>query len=242
MPGWLETCRSSVAAWAGAQGFAYRFEGDEFLGRVPDDIRARYGDRTSTLADIARLVWARELLDEGAGRVVWLDADTLVFDPARLELPKTGHAFGREVWIEADAEKPNRFRARRHVHNAVCLFAAGNPVLDFYLHTALTILRHPAHRGPAQAVGPKLLTALHAFAQFPLIESVGALSPPVLRDLAALNRGGGCGPALARFRQASPPLAAANLCASLMRDEPDTVERAIAVLLDTKGAVLRADG
>ncbi len=235
-------CQESVKSWAAAQGFGYRFEGDEFLERAPQDVRRRYAERPSTLADVARLVWARELLEDGAERVVWLDADTLVFDPERLVLPDTDHAFGREVWIEPEPDKPNRFRARRHVHNAVCLFAAGNPVLDFYLHAALTTLRHPAHQGPAQAVGPKLLTALHAFAQFPLIESVGALCPPVLRDLAALEGGGAGGPALDRFRDTSPPLAAANLCALPMREEPEVVERAIAVLLDTKGSVLRAGG
>jgi hypothetical protein len=215
-------------------GFGYRFEGDELLARVPGDIRALYADRPSTLADVARLVWAQELLDAGAERVVWLDADVLVFDPDALALPQADHAFGRELWVETDPAKPRRWRVRRHLHNAVCLFAPGNPVLDFYLHAALRILRHPDHRGPAQAVGPKLLTALHAFARFPTIDSVGALSPPVLRDLAA-----GGGPALERLRGASPALAAANLCASLMADEPDTVERAVSVLLETKGAVLR---
>ncbi len=240
-PPWLARCRASVAGWAAAAGFAYRFEDDVFLARVPADIRARYAERRSTLADVARLVWAREALAAGAERVLWLDADVLLFDPDRLRLPADDHAFGWEAWVAADPGRPNRLRVRRQVHNALSLFETGNPVLDFYLHSACRILRHPAHQGPAQAVGPKLLTALHAFARFPLVESLGALSPPVLRDLAALAAGGPCGPALRRFRQVSPPLAGANLCGSLMAAEPQVVEAAVGLLLETRGRVLRGD-
>ena len=59
-------------------------------------------------------------------------------------------------------------------------------------------------------VGPKLLSAFGNAVGFERIASVGALSPEVLADLAA-----GGGEALERLRGVSPPLAGANLCASL---------------------------
>ena len=65
---------------------------------------------------------------------------------------------------------------------------------------------------PNQIVGTKFLTALHNIVAFPLINSVGMLSPVVLRDIAL-----GGGDAVDRLIEESPdPLAAVNLCMSLV--------------------------
>lgn len=213
VPGWVRRCLDSVRAWAERHGHAYRFLGDELLGMVPANLRAQAGHRPAVVADVGRLRWARSVLAEaGVDRVVWLDADVLVWDAATLRVPEAvPFAFGREVWVQ-EGRNGRGLTVHRSVHNAAMVFARDNPALDFLLWTAENILRRLKEpgQGPPQIVGPKLLTALHSLAGFPLWDQVGMLSPLVLADMA---RGGG--PALERFRTESPPLAAANLCASL---------------------------
>ena len=219
-PAWLRACLDSVAAWAMDAGFAHRVDGDAFLARVPDDLRARAHGRTQVVADLARLDWIAELLDAGWDRVIWLDADVLVFAPERLTaalaLPAGGYLFGREVWVQPDAK--GRPHARRNLHNALLAFAPDNPVLDFYRHAARRVLGR--HDGPPvpQLIGPKLLTALDNMIQLDATWAVGMASPLVVRDLAA-----GGGPALTCLKQTAPtPPAALNLCASLAsRDSHD---------------------
>lgn len=236
-PAWMVRCLDTVAAWAETRGHAHRIEGDALFQRLPADLRAGTERRGPVLADLARLLWIRAELASGRWhRVAWLDADVVVFDPARLDLStKTTHAFGREVWVE-DSADPARPRLRRHVHNAVCVFGPDDPVLPFLIHVAAGILRRaePGRTAP-QIIGPKLLSHLHGIADFPLIEAVGMASPAVLRDLAGpqgLN--GPAWQALASAHRA--PLAALNLCASLVgpvaRDGPAVTEALIHAALD----------
>jgi len=214
--GWRGRCLQSVEAWAAARGAVWRLLDDRFLDPVPDWYRAKTADRLPVQADLARLIEARRLLDAGWRRVVWLDADTLVFAPEGLRLDGLGPAgFGVEHWVQADAR--GRWRVRRNVHNAFCVFEAGNSALDFLIDTVLSIVRR--HDGPPapQLVGPKLLGALQPLAGFPVSEAVGAFSPPVIADIAA-----GGGPALDALRRAPlHPPAAANLAASLIGRETD---------------------
>lgn len=218
VPGWMATCIASVRAWADARGFAYRLIGDELFDPLPPAFRARTAGRLPMAADLGRLLWIRNLLEDDAGRVVWFDADTLVFDPDRLVLPeRADHAFGRETWVQRDLK--GGFRVYRNVHNAACLFAAGNAVLDFLIQASRGIVERADTPLPPQAIGPKLLTALHNIVGFPLIDTVGAFSPLVLTDIA-----GGGGPALKLLVQKAPARpAAANLCASLLGRDYDGV-------------------
>ena len=205
---WLADCLASVRAWAGANGFDYRFIDDvlfSVLGAEFDDVVAR---RKVVATDVARLLWLQRLLRDEYERVVWIDADVLVLEPDRLQLPPDDHAFGREVWVQRDGR---RLRAYRKIHNAVMCFSRGNDVLDFYLHAARRIVL--AHDGPMapQLVGPKLLTALHNVVSFPVIETAAMLSPLVAADLL-----GGDGAALRLFNARSTVVPAAlNLCGSM---------------------------
>jgi len=205
---WLERCLESVRGWAAGRGYRYRFEDDRMLRRLDPELLARTAERPTVAADLGRLAALQSALAEGFETVIWLDADTLVFDPERLELPDDAYALGREVWVEPAAAA---VKTRVKVHNAFLMFRAGNPFLDFYRHAGELIVRR--HEGPMvpQLVGPKLLAALHNLIRCPVLEEAAVLSPAVAADLLA-----GGGARLDAFRAHSPaPPAAVNLCASL---------------------------
>ncbi|MCP5371490.1 MAG: hypothetical protein H6907_07105 [Hyphomicrobiales bacterium] len=207
---WVATCLDSVRAWAADRGWDYRFVDDAIFDLLPAAYRANARGCIPIMTDLGRLLLARRYLARGAQRVIWMDADVLVFDPAGLDI-RVGweFAFGREVWVQRDPG--GRLRAYRNVHNAVAVFCAGNSFLDFYIHACQAVVGRLETGGPPQIVGTKLLTALHNMIGFTLVDDVAMFSPAVLRDLAA-----GGGEALDRLRRESPaPPRAANLCGSL---------------------------
>lgn len=219
VPAWMTTCMASVAAWAESQGWAYRFRGDDLFDLVPDDIRQKYSAQRPLLADIARLKWARQIFDQDLSveRVIWLDADVLLFTPENIILPDADFAVGRQVWVQPDAK--DKLRVYRQVHNAILAIHRASPALDFLIQTAADLATR--HHGPAspQLLGPKLLTALHNIVGFGVIEGVGMASPRVLADISM-----GSGPAYDLLRQQSPgPLGALNLCASYQGQTVDGV-------------------
>lgn len=226
---WLGRCLDSVAVWARANGYDYRMLGDEMFGLLPAELRERLATRPVVGSDLARLRLLQSGLDEGYRRVVWCDADWLIFRPRDFVLPGADFALGREVWIQNDDS--GGLKSYFRVHNACLVFARGNTFLDFYAATAERLLRLNEGPMPPQFVGPKLLSALHNIAHFPVMEQAAMLSPPVMRDLLA-----GGGEALDLFREKSPESpAGANLCASLVGDEgfgEDEMSRLIDVLLE----------
>ncbi len=227
-PGWYEPCLASVRRWAATEGFHYRLYGDEAFERVPQRLRDKCGGRLPMLADLARLAVARSLLEqEGWERVIYADADFLIWDDARMKASslKTdrGAAFGQEFWVTREGPK---LKLHRNVHNAFMVFEAGGSVLPFYEETARHLLERLEGGVPLQFLGPKLLTALQGPAAFALLPQAGALSPDVIADLL----GEGDGRALARLEAACPtPLGGANLCASLLPEA--RAERLIETLL-----------
>ncbi|NIP15949.1 MAG: hypothetical protein GWM88_14965 [Pseudomonadales bacterium] len=224
-PDWLAPCLQSTRGWARERGYDYRLWGDEALELTPPWYRAKLGARLPIVADLARLLLIRDALASGYQRACWLDSDVVVFAPGRLVLPDDAEcAFGRERWVQKD--RGGRWQVRLNVHNAVCSFVAGCPVLPFLIHTTERIIARadPEHIAP-QMVGPKLLSALHNLTGFRLIDSIGALSPAVRDDL---EQGGG--DALRAMQAAAPePLAGVNLCASVNgdRDLAEICERLI---------------
>jgi hypothetical protein len=210
---WLETCIESVAGWARQNAFDYRFLGDEIFDALRSDLRDKILSCPPMASDIVRLHALHHGLEEGYCRVVWLDADFLVFAADDFGLPEDDFAVGRQVWVQPGER--GRPRVYRGVHNAFLMFARGNALLEFYLATAERLLRLNRGSVPPQFVGPKLLTALHNIARFPVMESAAMLSPMVIRDLLQ-----GGGDALELWRAESPaPAAGANLCSSLTARE-----------------------
>ena len=169
----------SVQAWAGMVGAEYRFLDDALFQYLPDGLRHKLLTQKIIATDLARLFWAQAVLDSGADRVIWIDADVLVFDPSALVPADTGHAFGREVWVQGSLSRP---KAYRKIHNAYMLFTRGDPVLPFYLHTATRMADKVTLPVVPQFIGPKLLTALHNIADFTVEERVGMISPMAAQD------------------------------------------------------------
>lgn len=208
---WLAGCMASVEAWSAAAGFDYVLRGDELFEPIPRPLLNKTATQAVVATDLARLMAAQALLADGYDRVVWCDADFLIFDPDNFRLPDEPYALGREVWVEPHATKPAKFTARKQVHNAFLMFRRGNSFLDFYADTAMAMLERCSGPLPPQFIGPKLLTALHNVIQCPVLETAGMLSPAVIREIASEP-----GAALTLFRQRSPRRpAAANLCSSL---------------------------
>jgi len=211
---WIEICLESVRSWCALNAYEYRFIGDELFDCVPDDIISKTQHQRVITSDLARLLCMQEAIKNGYERVIWLDADFLIFDALRFVLPDEFCAVGREVWIQQD--KHGRLKAYKKVHNAFLMFCNGNSLLDFYTDTAERLLRKNNGVMPPQFIGPKLLTAIHNVAILPVMETAGMLSPGVVKNIIQ-----GQGPALDLFiSHSAQAIAAANLCvSSCERDE-----------------------
>ncbi len=240
--GWIGRCLASVRSWA-APGCDYEFVDDRLFDYAPPWVRQRCGAEILPVTDIARLYLMRERLRQGWERVVWIDADVLVFAPERFVLDdRLPYALCRELWLHESG--PQALETSEWVNNAVIVMTPGQPLLDFWLFAAEEILRtHPPGPVGKLIVGTHLLTDLAKAMPLRVLNDVGLFSPPVIRDLA---RGGG--PAARAWAQRfGHPIAAANLCASLQDreaggarvDEAD-LERAVDTLLKSRGAMLDA--
>lgn len=213
----------SVLNWCKSQGYEYRFYGDEFFDFVDPLLVEKFSDQKVVITDLARLKVIAASLQQGYDRVIWMDADFLIFSPDRFQLPKLwelseGYMLGREVWVQYVNAK---LKAHIKVHNAFLLFDRGNSFLEFYMSQAERFLHLCKGTVPPQFIGPKLLTAIHNVIQCPVLESAGMLSPEVVLDLlASQDRQSQRGEALALMqKRSSAPLAGANLCSSLTDTE-----------------------
>ena len=256
---WLDTCLVSVESWAAQANYTYRFIGDELFDQVPEWYMHKVAGRMPIASDLGRLLWIKNLLDQGeADTVVWLDADVLVFAPSLLRVePVSSCLFGQELWIQKNlskgsaksGEKPQRqkgkWQARKNVHNALAAFRKGCPVLPFLIEVIQRMMRRvDANFIAPQMMGPKLLTNLHNLADFELMPSVGALSPEVILDLAGHEestgknlQGARQGALQALLAKQTEPMLAANLCTSLLgelsadaQEQEDLMLAAIAAL------------
>ena len=224
----VEKAVQSVMTWAKQSGHAYEHLDDALFDFVPEwCIEAAHG-RMQMVADIARLIWIQNLLDDGWHRVVWLDADVYIYRPdaMNIDVPE-GYAFSHEDWVQPG---PNGHpRIHRNVHNACLIFTpAGRVTLDFYLQSALSLFCRGGSDVPPQFVGPKLLTALHNTVVFPLNHTVGMASPLVLQDLS--NGGGPAWNLLNKER--GNTLAALNMCTSLLGSTVDGVTITESMMID----------
>lgn len=240
VPDWLERCMETVKDWAGARSFSYLRLGDEFFDPVTAAQRAKLTASILPLTDLARLLWARRLLSEGWERVIWIDADVLIFNPAALEIDEGfRHALCRELWMNTRPD--GRIFTAWNVNNSVSLYREGSSLLDFHIDACSAIIAEATEPLGALALGTRLLTPLHRIARFPLIECVGTFSPDVIVDIAS----GGSRLAAAYRTLWGGPLAAANLCLSTLgkpesavRGDPAVFDAAVERLLTSRGGTI----
>lgn len=212
---WLKVTLGSVRRWAEVQGFEYRFVDDALFDELTPEERKHCNAQPVVGSDLARLRLCQRVLAEGAQRVVWCDADTLVLDPGQPLVLASPSAFGRELWLQ-EVPGSQKLKLYKKIHNAFMQFSAGNAVLDFYAFAAARLIGSHNHADGApmvaQLAGPKFLTHLHNVVQFDVVEEAQVVSPVLAT---ALLDGASDAPVLARYVQSwKQPPAALNLCAS----------------------------
>jgi hypothetical protein len=188
VPAWIQRCLDSVQKWARSKGHDYSLAGDEFYDLCGSEYLKRGNKNPQAITNLARLVATRQRLDAGYQRVIWMDADVFVFDPAKLVLDfsaeslTTGYAFGREVWLYRDASGVIRV-IPPVAHNAATFFTRGALDLDMLI----TLIRHIDAKRQLVSnyqVGVNLLRGLQYSLMFPTFSHVGMFSPILLRALA----------------------------------------------------------
>jgi hypothetical protein len=219
----------SVKSWASLNSFDYVFVGDEFFDYAPAWVHERCGAQRLPVTDVARLYLLAEVLGRGYERVIWLDADVLVFDPDGLVISSDdGHAFCRQVVLARDFRGATRI-SPPGVNNAVMSFQRGNPMLDFYRLAAERILAAaPPGEVGRTLLGPDFLSALAMLVPLGLVRNVGLFSPLLMEGIATGN--------LALYRaylgQYEMPLAATNICHSFRPPEAGAGQIAFDQLFD----------
>jgi hypothetical protein len=188
IPAWIQRCLQSVQKWTALHEHDYSLAGDEFYDLCGPEYLGHGSKNPQAITNLARLVATRQRLDAGYQRVIWMDADVFVFDPAKLvfdfpaESLTTGYAFGREAWLFRDPTGVIRVKSPRP-HNAATFFTQGAVDLDMLI----TLIRHIDARRQIVSnfqVGVRLLHALQYSLMFPTFSHVGMFSPVLLRALA----------------------------------------------------------
>jgi hypothetical protein len=229
VPRWLARCLQSVRSWARREGWAYEFLDDQFFAFAPEWARKRCEGNIYALTDICRLQWMRDRLDAGCQRVIWADADVLVFAPSRLDVRTArGHAFAHELFLRLRPD--GTASPLEGMNNALMVFEQGQRVLDAYLATSLDHLSTlPAGVVPRTALGPQLLAALDREQGLDRLNGVGLFTLALMREIAV-----GGGPLTRQCVRLSPaPLGAANLCHFMRNATPLESRPAFDAVYDT---------
>ena len=218
VPEWIQRCLESVQDWTKEKGYSYRFIDDEMFEYAPDWYRQKVKDNVQLVSDISRLKLARRFLLEGYERVIWIDADLLIFDPVNFAIDtEEGVHFCREIWIDADLNR--NVIHQKKINNSVCVFHEGNVFLDFYIDACLKLVADRTNI-PHVLVGTTFLTALKEIYPFPEITNVGIISPVLVYDLLTENSG-----FLTKYLEwHAAPVSAANLCGSMRNKVFEGVE------------------
>ena len=160
---------ATVRAWAPR----YEHVDDSFLDLAPGWVH----DACSSvlpITDVARLVLLQERLRTHE-RVVWLDADVLVFDGAAIDVSSPADvAVCVERWVTG--APGGGLQAVPFVCNAALSARNVDALLD------LTLERVRAGNVSDRSLGPDLLTPLHRSSPFGEIVGVSVASPHVVRE------------------------------------------------------------
>jgi hypothetical protein len=230
VPEWIDRCVASVQEWAVSEHLEYKMMGDELLNLVPDWYRAKAGRYVTVVTDLARLVLVRRFLDEGFDRVIWIDADVIVFDPSALKINlDSSYAYCREIWVKRNTRAG--LLSTRKINNSACLFlndGAALAHLDEYVDTCKSIIARLTEVRDHTEVGTKFLTSLNRERPLPIIPGFGLFSPTILRAVLDCDRG-----VLSEFVQLQgDTIGAANLCNFLRGREAGVTDEMLSAVLD----------
>ena len=230
----IEVAVESVASWAKTRNYRYILFGDELMDLLPDGYTVKCSNRLPMMIDLARLLIMRQLFEDGAEQVIWFDADVLIFSPQHFDVDLTPEqVVGREIWVSKT--KAGRWKAHKHVHNAVLSFRRTSPILDFLIFATERIGKQLNAPASPQLVGPKLFSHIHNLVNLNVWEEAGMLSPGVMSNI--INKGG---PALdCHLRKQTRPALAANLCYSLVSKKIDDIVVDEDFLLDAANELLK---
>lgn len=238
-PSWMRRCMRTVEQWASSHGYRYRRIVDaEFLGLAPGWYRDK-AHAIQPVTDLARVEAALRYLSADAERVVWMDADVLVFAPGLVLPEHSPVAFTREVWC--DVRRPSGSpQCVERVNNSV-LVATDVEFLARYRDTCLRLAAEANAPLWKAMAGTQYLTDRHREERLPLVRHVGNLSPHVLRAVLEGERS-----VLDFYRtRVGERLLAANLCASFENKDyfgtlntTAVYEQVVTQLLATEGALL----
>ncbi len=165
--------------------FTYRIMGDEFFDLVPDWYRRIARQRITVVTDLARLLLARQCLEEGFDRVVWIDSDVVVFNPRYLYLdPDLSYGYCREVWVEKD--RFGRLNVTLKVNNSACLFgndSVARTHLEDYIGACTSIMAGLTRVRDHTEVGTKFLTSQDRQRSLPILRGLGLINPIIMKAL-----------------------------------------------------------
>lgn len=199
---------NSVARWASANGWDYECMDDSFFDLVSPEILEKCVNNIYALTDICRLVLLTQKLEASYDRVVWADADFLIFSPDRLKLVgDRDHGFAREIFLQVNED--GSVTPIHGLNNALMYFTLGSPMLQHYLGAALAVI-DAAQPGEIErtALGPHLLRSIAQSQSVNLIDGVGLLTMSIMREIEL-----GKSPMFQFLERLSGhPLGAANLC------------------------------
>lgn len=204
VPVWMETCMQSVRQWADFHGFSYRFIDDTFFDCVPDWFKTAVNGQRHLVADFARLELARQYLDEGWGRVIWVDADVYICDREGFRIgTHRDHWLCHELWV---SQRTDGLHFSNRVNNAIVSFSQGNRFLDFYRHACQKIVQTKKSKLRHTEIGTSFLTGISQL--LPLLKGVAMFSPLLLADFYNKNES-----VIAQYRRRlGTPIKAVNLC------------------------------
>ena len=150
---------------------------------APEWLRLKAGEKITIITDFARLKLMQRLLLEGFERVIWFDADVLVFDSKSLTVPEElTYGFSPEVWISRGED--GELLCSRRINNSICFFSQkSRDLLSWLLMTAESVMASlPAPRDHLE-IGTRLLTAIDATQKLPLLRNVGLVGPPLMKAI-----------------------------------------------------------
>lgn len=209
VPDWIKRCLDSVRLWCAEQSFAYEFLSEGFFLRSPVWFRDRCGTERGPVTDLSRLLLMQDLFDQGYEKVIWIDADVLVFNPSMLKV-KVARGLLAIYEMTLGVQHDGSVSVTGPTVNGAIMGARRNdPVFGFYRHAAAEVVR--TFRGnevPRTIAGPSLLTEIARIVPIECLTTVGLFTPAMLVDIADSND------RLARLymEKFGFQVAAANLC------------------------------